>query len=228
MLLLDSNKLSVTWNDTIFYDMLGNYWLYAGEEAADDVRKSARKGYSGKATFKATKVPNLVYYTMNTNDWLKAFDQVEGSTINFECWSTICPNFLHYSPSNFTIWSNAIESNQDKANGTYIYLIEITSSSGSVERKTLTLVMQRKAIQDVGINIDLPFDLWYPLNKNKISWYIPKPKVSQEPSTSSNEPSKLSADLLATITASGVDKKAFDVISTWNNEQILEAYEESV
>ena len=111
MLLLDSNKLSVTWNDTIFYDMLGNYWLYAGEEAADDVRKSARKGYSGKATFKATKVPNLVYYTMNTNDWLKAFDQVEGSTINFECWSTICPNFVHYSPSNFTIWSNAIESN---------------------------------------------------------------------------------------------------------------------
>ena len=87
---------------------------------------------------------------------------------------------MHYSPSNFTIWSNAIETNKDKANGTFIYLIEITSSSGSVDRKTLTLVMQRKTIQDVGINIDLPFELWYPLNKNKISWYIPKPKVSQK------------------------------------------------
>ena len=34
--------------------------------------------------------------------------------------------------------------------------------------------------------------------------------------------------MLKTITASGANKKAIDVISTWTNEEILEAYEESL
>ena len=36
ILFLDSSSLTVRWNETIFYDMLGNYLLYLGEEDADD------------------------------------------------------------------------------------------------------------------------------------------------------------------------------------------------
>jgi len=63
----------------------------------------------------------------------------------------------------------------NKVNGTYIYRVDLTNLETQVTtRSTLTLKMLLAPTKKTeGININMPIDAWYQLNKDKIPFYAP-------------------------------------------------------
>ena len=55
--------------------------------------------------------------------------------------------------------------------------------------------MAAATLKDVGININLPFELWYSINKKTLSWYSPPAKDDGTTTTSA-----LATELLQEIT----------------------------
>lgn len=83
------------------------------------------------------------------------------------------------------------------------------------------MVMSQAQVNSVGINITLPFEIWYKLNKNSIPWYRPPPKVTSAEQTSATN--KGYSEYLSSL-APSLDEKTVDAIENWTDAEIAEAY----
>jgi len=83
--------------------------------------------------------------------------------LSLNCWSKVCPDFIHYNSNNFTIWADFDASNMRSKNGTYLYLVEYYDNvAKSTYWQTYTLVVKNpKAQVKTAISITEPFDVWY-------------------------------------------------------------------
>ena len=112
-------------------------------------------------------------------------------------------------------------------NGTFIYYVELTNSATSTKtRNTYTIVMSQAFVNSVGINITLPFDIWYQLNKNSIPWYMPPRKVTSIKQTSAAA-GHVYSEYLSSL-APYLDKKTVNALEKWTDSEIAEAYKESL
>jgi hypothetical protein len=136
---------------------------------------------------------------------------------------------VHFNPTNFTFWTNAEETNGYKVNGTYIYKVDLTTlATGSTTRSTITLKMAIASSSKVGININMPFDIWYSLNKASLPFYAP-PTVTDTDSSSTSSSlvdALISPDSLESLIQSyGEETK--DELETWTDEDFATAYAEA-
>ena len=86
--------------------------------------------------------------------------------------------------------------------------------------------MSQAFVNSVGINITLPFDIWYQLNKNSIPWYMPQPNDMPIQQTSAAG-GQVYSEYLSSFT-SYLDKKIVNALAKWTDSEIAEAYKESL
>ena len=227
MLSLDASQLALRWNETVAADIVGQSWVYVGKEASDDRQ---RLGFVANGYYAALGVSNTNVTVSSDQNWQKTLvseTQWASYSVDVACWSKKCPSFVHFNPKNFTFWTNAEETNGFKVNGTYIYKIDLTTlATGQSTRSTLTLTMTLASTTKVGINITMPFDLWYQLNKATIPWYSPPTADSSTSSTASLVDALISSDSLENLIETyGEETK--DELAAWTDEDFATAYAEA-
>lgn len=88
----------------------------------------------------------------------------------------VCPDYIKYNPANFTFYSDFKNTNLRVVNATHIYRVntEFEDNRNMTYSEDMTFMFNVTAVKSkVGINITLPFDEWYALNRKKIKYYSP-------------------------------------------------------
>lgn len=139
---------------------------------------------------------------------------------------------MHFNPANFTLYTLAAETYGNKVNGTYIYGTELTeNSSGKTSRSSITIKMTLANLNPNTslINIDMPFDIWYELNKKIIPFYSPPAPAVVEDETDKSF-SAISEVLSASEFKDLIEEfgqQATSDLQSWSKEEVLAAYEEA-
>lgn len=143
MVYVDQSQFTVRWNETIALEVVGKTWTYYGFEKTDD----GWWGYDATALFSSIGVSNNNIAISSDQNWMKTIIKQEiwpNWSAKVACWSTKCPDFVHFNPQNFTFWTLADETYGKPVNGTYIYMVWLTKlSDGVVSSSTYTIKMAK-------------------------------------------------------------------------------------
>lgn len=155
-------------------EVAGSSWTYYGLEAADDVAASKLKGFNVEGKFTSFFIENRKLGLLSNQDWNHTLSTDAQENAFVTCWSSRCPDFIHYDSSAKTMWSSKSDTMNRPVNGTYIYFVELKDAQTLAlkSRFTLSLVMTKVAVTSP-ININLPFNLWAEINRASLPYYVP-------------------------------------------------------
>ena len=129
-------------------------------------------------TFETLNVTNKKYTFKAGRFWQKNITGVSSGDYvgEIRCLSVKCAPFLHFNKTNFTWWADAMESSSETSAGTYIYFVPFHKANGYVSKlTTYTFKVKFSGRRRSPIRINLPWELFYKRNKNKLPWKMTVP-----------------------------------------------------